>query len=253
MRATDCYIDFLAKTFDIKSKTSRKCYWVVFLINAALSVLLTSVGVALPKGRPLEIYIGISSLVATPLFIPFFTIIARRFNDTGRRRRWMLLLLLPGIGLIPVLAFCASRSKYGTREDFSEYRKGAFFAAAKKFSSSALTVFPFIYLVYAIYKLATATDTFGVGLNASMVSVHLVICVFTVVRAKTARFGKFLEVWKAIRLLTAISSATLSVILYRGSSDFVDAFFTVYLYFYVMTAPFVLARNICKIFKKRSA
>lgn len=247
------YIDFLVKTFDVKSNTSRKCYWAVFVINTALSVLLTSVGLVMPQGKPLEIYIGLSSVIATPLFIPFFTIIGRRLNDTGRSRTWLWLMLLPGAGLIPLSVFCAFRSASGTREDFTAYRNGAFFVVAQKFASSALTVFPFIYLPYSLYKLITATDTFGVGLNASMLSVHFILCVFTVIRAKTSRFDTFLSAWKTIKGLTALSSATLSILFYGNSQNFIDAFFTVYLYVYVFVAPFILLRTIIKLFSGRNA
>lgn len=137
------YIDFLVRSFDAESKTSRRCYWAVFGINAALSILLTSIGVMLPHGQPLEIYIGVSSVIATPLFIPFFTVIARRLNDADIRRRWMLLLLIPGLGLIPLLFFCTFPSKYGTQEDYTSYRNGTFFAAIKKYASNAMAIVRF--------------------------------------------------------------------------------------------------------------
>lgn len=250
MNALYSYIDFLVKSFDVKSKTSRKCYWVVFAINATLSVILTSIGVIVPQGRPLEIYIGVSSIIATPLFVPFFTVIARRLNDIDMRRSWMCLLLIPGFGLIPILIFCSLRSKYDTREDFTVYQNQALFTTIKKFTSVATTIFPYIHLIYTIYQLAIATDTFGVGLNASMLSINFVICVFTVFEIKTKRFGKFLSVWKVIKSLTVLSSAILSIIFYRESQNFINAFFTVYLYFYVMIEPVLLISNTYKIFKK---
>ncbi len=58
----------------------------VFAINTALSVLLSGIGVIIPSGRPLALYIGLFSVIATPLFVPFFTAIARRLNDVGRGR-----------------------------------------------------------------------------------------------------------------------------------------------------------------------
>ena len=250
MIAVYSYIDFLIKTFDVRSKTSRKCYWTVFLINAVLSVLLTSVGLALPQGRPLEVYIGISSVIAAPLFISFFTIAARRLADAGFSRKWMLFFLLPGIGLIPLFAFCAFRSKYQTEEDYSSYRNGTFLQAAKKLTASALTIFPFVYLVYCIYKLTTAADSIETGINAAMLSLTFMICILTVIEAKTAKLKKLLDAWKILKLLTALSGATLSIILYHDSQNFIDALFTVYLYFYIMIAPCIIVWDICKLFRK---
>lgn len=251
MSAAYCYLDFIIRTFDIKGLTSRRCYWTVFGINAALSVLLTSIGVVMPQGRPLEIYIGISSVIATPLFIPFFTIIARRLSDAGLRRRWMLLALIPGLGMIPLFILCAFPSKTGTQEDFSAYRPGALVGAAKKFASSALTVFPFLCLAYSVYKLIVAADSFETGTSAAMLSINFVICLLTPIEAKTAKFKKFLAVWKCVKLLTALSSAILSILLYNDTQNFIDAFFTVYLYFYVMISPLILAWNVYKLLKRQ--
>lgn len=251
MYALYCYIDFVLRTFDVKSKTSRRCFWVVFGINAALSALLTGIGLAIPQGRPLEIYIGISSIIATPLFIPFFTVIARRLNDAGKTKRWMWLLLIPGLGLVPLLVLCALPSPYGTVEDFSAYSDGAMINAVKKFLSSAMTIFPFIYLIFAIYKLATAYDTFTVGLGAAMLSVTVIICALTIAEARTAKFKRFLQAWKVVKILTALSSAILSIIFYSGAGNFIDSFFTVYLYFYVFISPLLLANSIYKLFKKQ--
>lgn len=251
MNALFSYIDFLVRTFDVRSKTSRRCYWVVFFVNTALSVLLTTIGIVIPQGMPLAVYIAISSMIATPLFIPFFTAIARRLNDADIPLKRMWLLLLPGVGLIPLLVFCAFPSKYATQEDFSAYRDGVWLAAIRRVFSSAMAVFPFFYLVCCVYKLVTATDTFGIGLNAAMLSINFVICVFTVAEAKLHRFGKFLGVWKILKSLTAISSALLSVIFYHDAQNFVDAVITVYLYFYVTIGPFVLAGNLVSLLRKK--
>ena len=244
-----CYIDFLVKSFDLKSKTSRKAFWVVLLINAALSVILVSIGLAIPQGRPLQIYIGISSIIATPLFIPFFSVFARRLNDIGYRRLWLLLFLIPALGFIILLVLCAFKAKDNDDYDYAAYENGAVISAAKKVIYNILTFFPFIYLAYSIYKLATATDSVGIGVNASLLAFTLLICIFTLVELKTKRVGRLLGVWKVIKKITSLSGATLSIILYHGSQSFVDAIALVYFYFYVMVIPLIIIYDIYKLFK----
>ncbi len=245
------YLDFLEKSFDVKSKTSRKNYWVVFLINATLSIILVSIGLAIPQGTPLQIYIGISSIIATPLFVPFFTAIARRLNDVDISRKYMWFLLIPFFGYIPFIFLCAKKSKYNEAEDFSKYKKGFSSIVIKKIVNSILTVFPFIYFAYSIYKLITATGSVEIGLNASLLSISFIICISTIIELKTTKVSKFLSVWKFIQKLTTLSGAILSIILYHNSQNFVDAVMVVYFYFYVMIIPIVLVFDLYKLAKKK--
>lgn len=245
-----CYIDFLVKSFDIKSKTSRKTFWVVLLINAALSVILVSIGLAIPQGRPLRIYIGISSIIAIPLFIPFFTIFARRLNDIGYSRKWLLLFLVPVIGFLALLVFCTFKAKENVDYDYSAYENGAVINAAKKIINSILTFFPFVYLAFTVYKLATATDSVDIGINASLLAFTLLVCIFTIIELKTKRCGRLLGAWKAIKKITSLSGAMLSIILYHGSQNFMDAIALVYFYFYVMVIPLIIIYDIYKLCKK---
>lgn len=244
------YIDFLIKSLDVKSKTSRKAFWAVLLVNAALAVLLVSIGLAIPKGRPLQIYIGVSSILATPLFVPFFTCFARRLNDMGRSRLWMLLFLIPVVGFLILLVICAFQGE--TEDTFDDWsgKNGAAQNAVKKVIDNILTLFPFAYLVFTIYKVATATDSVGKGVNASLMAFTILICVFTLVEFKTKRGGRLLAVWKAIKKLTSLSGAMLSIILYSGSQGFVDSVALVYFYFYVMIIPIVLVVDVYKIVKR---
>lgn len=248
-----CYIDFLVKSFDIKSKTSRKAFWVVLLINAALSVLLVSIGLAIPKGKPLQIYIGISSIIATPLFVPFFTIFARRLNDIGYKRLWLLLFLIPAVGFLVLLVLCAFKTKSNdNHDDYAAYENKALLNAAKNVINNILTFFPFVYLAFTVYKLATATDSVDMGVNASLLAFTNLICIFTVVNLKTNRCGRLLNAWKAIKKITSLSGATLSIILYHDSQSFVDAIALVYFYFYVMTIPLIIAYDLYRLFKKEN-
>lgn len=61
MKALYYYVDFLAKSFDVKSRISRKGFWVTVGLNSMLMVLLVSVGSAVSKGRPLQVYIFVQT------------------------------------------------------------------------------------------------------------------------------------------------------------------------------------------------
>lgn len=58
-----------------------------------------------------------------------------------------------------------------------------------------------------------------------------------------------MRVWKVLKQLSALSSSILSIIFYSGSQNFVDAFFTVYLYFYAALAPLLIVSDIYKLIK----
>lgn len=250
MSVVFCYLDFFIKSFDIESKTSRKCYWLPFLINVALIVCLVCLGLwVVPAGRPRAIYIGVATTFTVPLFIPSITSMARRFNDINVLRRWLFLILLPCIGYIAVLGMCARPSEYGTKEDLTSYRKGQLYDVVKKFMASAVTIFPFVYLPYSVFKIVMADTPQSLGIGIWLFVINAVICIFTAIEIKTYKYKKFLLAWKVVKTLTVIASAITSIVFYYESPNIIDAFFTVYLCFYVVIGPFVLINNIYKFIK----
>ena len=136
---------------------------------------------------------------------------------------------------------------------YSAYENGAVLVAAKKAVNSIVFFFPFVYLFYTLYKLITATNSFEIGISASLLAFTLLVCIFTLTELKTQRFKRLLAIWKIIRTITSLSGATLSIILYRGSQNFVDAVALVYFYFYVMIIPVALAFSIYKLCKSQKS
>lgn len=245
------YVDFLLKSFDIEGRISRKGFWITLTSNTVLMVLLVSVGLAVPKGRPLEVYIAASSIVSTPLIPPYITMILRRLNDTRKSRLYALLMLLPmGIGMVPLLFLCAGKSAYGTTEDFSAYRPTE---KVTNIASSALknmmTVFPFVYLIYMICKLLLRS---GIpGANLALLSINLVICVLTVIGLFKPKIQEAIPFINTLKKLTTLSNAMLTIILYQDTQSFVEAVLIVYLYFYVMVSPAIITADIIKFVKNR--
>lgn len=117
-------------------------------MNTLLMVLLVSIGLAIPKGRPLQIYIAISSVISTPLIPPFITMILRRLNDVRKSRLFALLMLCPmGLGMPILLYLCARKSEYDTVDDFSTYHSVAkIISVISGITQNAVAVYPFLYL-----------------------------------------------------------------------------------------------------------
>lgn len=253
MNAAFYYLDFFIKSFDVQSKTSRKSFWYPFLINAIIVACLICLGLwIVPSGKPREIFIGIDGTLVILLLIPSVTSIARLLNDIIISRRRMLLMLIPVAGYIAVLVLCARPSEYGTQEELSHYKKGQLYEAVKKFTGSAMTIYPFIYFLYSIFRIIMTGTSRGLAISGSLCAINILICIFTAIELKTSKAKRFLLIWKAIKTLTVIASAIVSIIFYHESANIVDALFIVYLCFYVVIGPFVLIGNILKLFKPAS-
>ncbi len=87
MRFLNWYLGPLKKYAVIEGRASRKEYWLFLLINLVVWMIL-------PVSNP----IGIVYLVA--IWLPMMAVTVRRLHDSNHRGRWVLLNLVPFVGLI---------------------------------------------------------------------------------------------------------------------------------------------------------
>jgi uncharacterized membrane protein YhaH (DUF805 family) len=92
----DYFIGALKKYADFTGRARRQEYWMFILIYMIINIVLAILG--------LEV---ISALVGLGLLIPSISIAARRLHDTGRSGWWLLIALLPVIGIIVLIVFLA--------------------------------------------------------------------------------------------------------------------------------------------------
>jgi uncharacterized membrane protein YhaH (DUF805 family) len=116
------YIGVLKKYLDFSGRAQRMEYWMFTLIN-----ILVMLGLAI-----LDALLGLgflSTIYALGVFIPSLAVGVRRLHDTNRSGWWLLIALVPLIGLIVLIVFFVQDSQPGANE-YGPNPKGAGAGAA---------------------------------------------------------------------------------------------------------------------------
>lgn len=103
---THWYTDVLKKYAVIEGRATRQEYWMFFLLNLIVSILVSIVALLIN-------FKGLSSLYSLALFLPSMTVLIRRLHDTNRSGWWALLILAPIIGWIALFIFLVQKSLPG--------------------------------------------------------------------------------------------------------------------------------------------
>jgi uncharacterized membrane protein YhaH (DUF805 family) len=94
------YLAVLKKYAVFNGRARRKEYWMFFLFNLIIGFILGFVEGLVHKG------FGILGAVYSLLvFLPGLGVAIRRLHDTGRSGWWLLLGLIPLLGMIVLLIF----------------------------------------------------------------------------------------------------------------------------------------------------
>lgn len=87
-------------------RARRKEYWMFFLVNMVIAVLLELLDAALGT-----MFIGM--VYSLLVLIPGVAVTIRRLHDTGRSGWWFLVLFVPVIGVLVMLIFTLFDSEEG--------------------------------------------------------------------------------------------------------------------------------------------
>ncbi|GHE93304.1 DUF805 domain-containing protein [Streptomyces griseoluteus] len=98
------YVDVLKKYAVFSGRARRQEYWMFFLFNLIITIVLAIVDAALDT-QVLQLVYGLAVL------IPGLAVAVRRLHDTGRSGWWVLISLIPLVGFIILLVFLASEGK----------------------------------------------------------------------------------------------------------------------------------------------
>ncbi|MFF7975538.1 DUF805 domain-containing protein [Streptomyces sp. NPDC007905] len=111
------YVDVLKKYAVFSGRARRQEYWMFFLFNLIISIVLTVVDRAIGS--------NILSLIYTlAILLPGLGVTIRRLHDTGRSGWWIFISLVPLVGTIILIVFLASEGKaepnqYGPNPKFA--------------------------------------------------------------------------------------------------------------------------------------
>ena len=101
------YVSALKRYYDFEGRAHRQEYWMFFAINLAIAMTISIVE------RVIGIAGYLSLLYALAVLCPALGVGVRRLHDTNRSGWWQLLVLLPLVGWIILIVFCAQPSQEG--------------------------------------------------------------------------------------------------------------------------------------------
>ncbi len=106
------YFDVLRKYAVFEGRARRREYWMFMLLNTIVSLVLSVIG---------SFIVG---LYALAVLIPGIAVGVRRLHDTGRSGWWLLIGLVPLVGIIVLLVFLVQDSQL-VENRYGPYPKAA--------------------------------------------------------------------------------------------------------------------------------
>lgn len=103
------YLEVLKKYAVFSGRARRQEYWMFFLVNFIVSVVLAIIGWTIDMAF-------LQSLYTLAVLLPGLGVTVRRLHDTGRSGWWILIGLVPLVGTIVLLVFMASDSQPGNNQ-----------------------------------------------------------------------------------------------------------------------------------------
>ncbi|WP_333773776.1 DUF805 domain-containing protein [Streptomyces sp. IBSBF 3136] len=98
------YVDVLKKYAVFSGRARRQEYWMFFLFNIIISIVLTVVDRAIGSNI-------LSLIYSLAVLLPGLGVTVRRLHDTGRSGWWIFISLIPLVGAIILIVFLASEGK----------------------------------------------------------------------------------------------------------------------------------------------
>lgn len=110
----------LKKMFDFNGRSSRKEFWIFYLINMAIIMFLSiiTIGFTFSASKTsdviyAQIILIISLTYLVLISVPFIAFLTRRLHDAGFSAWWLLIYFIPNIGFVTLLILAMFPSKPG--------------------------------------------------------------------------------------------------------------------------------------------
>lgn len=100
------YVKVLANYVGFQGRARRKEYWMFILFNIIISIVLSIL-----QGI-LGLNTALTGLYSLAILLPFLAVGVRRLHDTGRSGWWLLISLIPLIGVMTLIIFTCQESDY---------------------------------------------------------------------------------------------------------------------------------------------
>jgi len=99
------YLAVLKNYAGFSGRARRAEYWMFFLINLIIIVVLELLGSAV------RLFLIVAGIYGLAVLVPSIAVAVRRLHDTGRSGWWVLITLIPFIGSIILLVFLATEGQ----------------------------------------------------------------------------------------------------------------------------------------------
>ncbi|MBQ1550635.1 MAG: DUF805 domain-containing protein [Bacilli bacterium] len=115
------FVDYWKNYFNFKDRTSRKDFWMTVLILVIINVVINLIfpGASETTSNSFNYSLStVGSIWSLATFIPSLAMTVRRLHDINKSGWWVLLELVPIVGIIVLLVFYCSKAvdtdnKYG--------------------------------------------------------------------------------------------------------------------------------------------
>lgn len=94
------YLAVMQKYATFGGRARRREYWMFFLINLGIGIVLSSLTMATKNPT-------VSSLYSLFVFFPSIAVLTRRLHDIGKSGVWFFVVLIPIVGAIWLLVMLA--------------------------------------------------------------------------------------------------------------------------------------------------
>ncbi|HYC47788.1 MAG TPA: DUF805 domain-containing protein [Burkholderiales bacterium] len=98
------YLKVLKQYVDFSGRAQRMEFWMFALINLIIVIVLGVIDSFITGGLIYMIYV-------LAVFLPYLAVGVRRLHDTGRSGWWLLIGLVPFIGIIVLIVFWVQDSQ----------------------------------------------------------------------------------------------------------------------------------------------
>ncbi len=99
--------EVLLRYVDFQGKTDRKTFWIVFLTNFVIGIVL---GILSSIPFVGGLFVAITSLYSLATLVPGIAIYVRRLNDIGKSWPYIFFGFIPCVGSIILLVFACMSS-----------------------------------------------------------------------------------------------------------------------------------------------
>lgn len=107
------YFDAWKRYAQFSGRASLEAFWMFFLVNCLISLVFVSLEIFFQATWKIE------ALYSLFVFLPMLSLTVRRLHDTNRSAWWLLVVLVPAIGMLVLLVLLALPSDPDS--DFGNY------------------------------------------------------------------------------------------------------------------------------------